>query len=132
MSLHPDSISSRNASRHAASCGESTSTPSTSNIAPRNSACMRSSSRQWIPIAGLTAQWERAPVPAAQLANFVADADPDGPAEALTVSNHRELAALECHSDRRPAELHRERKSLQPVGELGIEVEDPVADTRCR
>jgi hypothetical protein len=36
MSAQSVSISSRKASRHAASCGESTSTPSTSKIAPRN------------------------------------------------------------------------------------------------
>src|ERR1700680_530864 len=77
---------------------------------------------------GLTAQWERAPVPGAQLMDLIADANSDGPAEALRVGDDRELAALERHSERGASELHRERQSLQPVGELGIEVEDPVAN----
>src|SRR5450759_1072 len=117
MSLHCDSISSRSASRHAVSCGESTSTPSTSNIATWNSVCTSPPRSGWLLSrdTGLAAERERPPVPGAQLVDLVADADPDGPAEALSVGDHRELAVLERHSDRRPAELHRERPSLQPV-----------------
>ena len=62
---------------------------------------------------------EHAPVPGAQFVDVVSDADPHRPAEALRIGDHCELAALECHSERGAAELHRERQSLQPVGELG-------------
>src|SRR5450755_3021722 len=130
MSLHSDSISSRSASRHAASCGESTSTPSTSKIAPWNPFCTSPPlDRGFLSLdIGFAPHWKHPAVSGAQLSDLVADANADGSAEALSIGDHRELAARERHSERCPPELQRERQSLEPIGELRVKVENPVAD----
>ena len=64
MSLHSPSISWRSDSRHAFSCGESTSTPSTSKIAPWNIATRPPISRGLLALSAGVAggQPEHAPV----------------------------------------------------------------------
>src|SRR5437763_14510598 len=119
-------MSSLSASRQARSCGESTSTPSTSKIAPRKPVAIvppllprdvsRLFERECVMVAG------------AQVANRVAHGDADWPAESLRVHVDGQPAVLERAPDRRPPELHRERESVQPVGEPGVEVQDAVTD----
>src|SRR5438876_1206534 len=115
MSLHCVSISSLSASRQARSCGESTSTPSTSKMAPRKPVAMlppflpcdarRRLEREGVVVAG------------AELTNLVAHGDANWPAEALGVRGDGQPAVGERDPDRRAPELHREREPVQPVGE---------------
>src|SRR5580700_6160162 len=119
-------MSSLRASRQARSCGESTSTPSTSKMAPRKPVAIappllltdarRLRERECVMVAG------------AQLANVVAHRDPDRPAESLGVHDDGQPAVLERDPDRRPPELHREREPVEAVGEPWVEVQDAVAD----
>src|SRR5450759_2723572 len=102
-------MSSRSAARHACSCGESTSTPSTSKIAPEKAVGTRA-----VPLAlarsddRLGGEVEGAAIAGIQLSDLPPDADLDRPAGALGVSEHREPARLEGHPDVSAAELHRE------------------------
>src|SRR5258708_1601316 len=108
MSRQSDSISSRSASRHAFSCGESTSTPSTSKIAPWNVG-MRSLSvagrpdghRGW-------AELEHRLLAGAKLTDVVADCDPDRVARALGVDGQHQAIAGQRHQNRGSPELHGE------------------------
>src|SRR4051812_47082259 len=105
---------SRSASRHASSCGESTSTPSTSKTAP------------WNPVAicapfGL--EREAAPVSGAQLADVVSHANPYRPAGALGLGRDGELARRKGHPQRRAAELHRKREPVEAIRQARLEVQ---------
>src|SRR5581483_10458815 len=126
MSLHRVSMSSLSASRQARSCGESTSTPSTSKMAPRKPVAIvppflpcdarRLLERECVVVAG------------AEFANLVAHRDADWAAESLRVRDDRQFAVRERDPDRRPPELHRKREPVQPIGEPWAEVEHAVTD----
>src|SRR5262249_47002954 len=112
MSLHSASISSRSDSRHARSCGESTSTPSTSKIAPSNGIYPPPSGRS-VPTGG---DWrgvlEGLHVPGAELVDLVAHADLDRTARPLAMDRERKLVAVEPHQQRGTLKLHSERHLL--------------------
>src|SRR5881392_2057100 len=103
-------MSSLSASRQARSCGESTSTPSTSKIAPRKPVAIvppllpcdarRRLERECVMVAG------------AQVANLVAHGDADRPAESLGVRGDGQPAVLERDPNRRAPELHRKREPV--------------------
>ena len=94
MSFHSPSISSRSDSRHAFSCGESTSTPSTSKIAPWNVG--HASSRQpwvcWCSACGARPAARTCTGRRAQLADLVADPDANRPRHALPMGGQRQPA----------------------------------------
>src|SRR3984893_10054498 len=136
MSLHSPSISSRSDSRHAFSCGESTSTPSTSKIAPWNAGTRPPKSVVTVLMLDVRGrpELERALLAGAQLAGLVAhpDApDADRPPHALPMGGQRQPPVGERHEDRRPPELHRERQPVEPWGQPGVEVQDIAADLRA-
>src|SRR5436305_1726511 len=105
-------MSSLSASRQARSCGESTSTPSTSKMAPRKPVAMvppflpcdarRLLERECVMVAG------------AEFANLAAHGDADWPAESLGVHGDRQPAVGERDPDRRPPELHRKGLVTRP------------------
>src|SRR3984893_7421798 len=133
MSLHSPSISSRSDSRHAFSCGESTSTPSTSKIAPWNAGTRPPKSVVTVLVLDVRGrpELERALLAGAQLADLVTDPDADRPPPALPMGGRRQPPVGGRHEDRRPPELHRERQPVEPWGQPGVEVQDIAADLRA-
>src|SRR2546423_10736376 len=119
MSAQSFSISPRSESFHARSCGESTNTPSTSKIAPSKPSVGT--------IAPLLVQRRHPLFTGGQFPDLVADTDPDWPAEALGEGVHGELVVGDAAPERGAAELHRERQSVEPVGEGRGEVQHPAA-----
>src|SRR6516165_1080369 len=112
MSLHSPSISSRSDSRHACSCGESTSTPSTSKIAPSNGIYLPSSGRSVSTGGDWRGVLEGLHVAGAKLTHLVAHADPDRTARPLAMDGERKLVPVEPHEQRGALKLHPERHLL--------------------
>src|SRR5215472_16810361 len=128
-----DSISSRSDSRHAFSCGESTSTPSTSKIAPWNVViCGLLSVEGGRPGCRLLAELEYGLLARAQLTDIAAGSDPDRTACAFGVDGQRQAIAGERHLDRGFPELHRERQAIELARLPRIEVQNTVADEGAR
>src|ERR687893_2896020 len=67
-------------------------------------------------------------LPVIDLPDLLADADLDGPVEAVGLCGDYQLAFLERDLDRRLAESHGEREALQPLVRLRVEVEGAVPD----
>ena len=67
-------------------------------------------------------------VASAQLADLLADADPDRAVGALGVDRHIQPAVGEAEANRRPTELHGEREVLEAIGQPRREAEDVAAD----
>src|SRR5262249_7253798 len=132
MSLHSPSISSRSDSRHARSCGESTSTPSTSKIAPSNGIYLPSDGR-WVPTGR---DWRRVleglHIPGAKLVDLVAHCDPDRTARPLAMDRERKLVPVEPHQHRGALKLHSERHLLNLDWQSGSEAQDPIAKLGAR
>src|SRR6516162_6246697 len=97
MSLQSASISSRSDSRHARSCGESTSTPSTSKIAPSNGIYLPSSGPSLPTGRDRRGVLEALHVTRAKLVDLVANADPNRTARPLAMDRERELVPVEPH-----------------------------------
>ena len=127
MSLQSVSISSRSASRHARSCGESTSTPSTSKMRALEAVVrghrFPSGSYSWLALR-----------PSAKVCRFLgAQLDPpsspdphlDRPARALGIGGRRELLALERHPDRIPRNCMANASPSEPPPSRGSKDRTP-------
>src|SRR6185437_10857776 len=128
MSCQSDSISSRSDSRQAFSCGESTSTPSTSKIAPRNIGMVASLLDDW----RARAQFEFGVVARTHLADLVANAQLERSVGALGVHRQREAFMGERDENAAATELHGEGKGVQLAREPRLEMQVPIPHLGAR
>src|ERR1700729_481504 len=103
MPRQSPSISSWSESRHACSCGEATSTPSTSKMAPSKPSGI-SDLLLLATGSGGCIERERAIAPGEQLSGLAPDRDLDPLTEPLI--GDAQLSPCEAQADRRAAELH--------------------------
>src|SRR6266550_2304988 len=118
MSCQSDSISSRSDSRHAFSCGESTSTPSTSKIAPRNPGMVAS----LLCDCRTRAQVEFGVVAGTHLPDLVANTQLERPVGTLGVHGQLEAVASERDENAAAAELHGEGEAVKLARKPGVEM----------
>src|SRR5689334_19627049 len=104
MSCQSDSISSCSDSRQAFSCGESTSTPSTSKIAPRNGGMVSSLLADW----RARVQFEFGAVAWTHFPDLVADTHLERPVGPLGVHCQRQTVMRERDANAAATELHGE------------------------